>query len=792
MHALDALGKILDLENQRGYPDGAVVGGLDAFLDRWRDQLEAAIETAPLQGKRYADLSRAQRSEWVLALRSDGIFPVGQSADRNSLDDTLAHLKVGNSTSRKKLERMDVSTLRDLLYLFPHRHVDYSTINPISELEAGAEMTVIATVVRSQSVRIGPRPGAAKVRLSDSTGFLDAIWFRQNYLADKFQIGSQLVLSGRVQLFRGRARMDNPAYELLPKGAVERSQRLHAGNLLPVYPSTEGLAQRTHRNLASRALELGMPIVEDPIPSAIGSRHGMPSLTTALSQMHFPKNHESFVTARRRLAFEELFLGQIAVQLRRREWKARRDGVPVSWVRSSIDSYLDGLDFDLTSEQQEVLKTVLGEMSSDVPMGRLLQGEVGSGKTVVAVGALLGAASDRFQGAFMVPTEVLAEQHFLSMSADLNSCPYQQLPSVVSEATVPGFGDRPLRIALLTGGLATSVKRHVKSMLTKGEIDIVIGTHALFQETVKIPRLALVVVDEQHRFGVDQRGALTDQRPRPHLLCMTATPIPRSLALTLYGDLDLSTLRELPAGRQTVKTTWAQSKRSRTEANDLIIDEVRSGRQAFVVCPLIEPSDEVFARSAVEEYKRLSHREFAGLSIGLLHGRMAIPAKRRTMDQFRSGDLQVLVATPVIEVGIDVPNATVMLIESADRFGLSQLHQLRGRVGRGKYLSHCLLLTDSPSEDARRRLSVLSSTSDGFALADEDLRLRGPGEYLGTRQTGFANLKIASFQDVDILDLARHEVAGLLDKDPTLNDRDHRLLLAHADRMIKGKPGDIS
>jgi len=392
----------------------------------------------------------------------------------------------------------------------------------------------------------------------------------------------------------------------------------------------------------------------------------------------------------------------------------------------------------------------------------------------------------------MVPTEVLAEQHFLSVCGQLGAVGVSGAPASVRQAVLPGIEGQPVRIGLLTGSLTGRVKARMHRMLAGGDIDFVIGTHALFQEDVDIPRLALSVVDEQHRFGVEQRAALMKKEPRPHLLGMSATPIPRSLALTLYGDLDLSTLKVLPAGRRAIDTRWMRSSGMRREAYQLVRDEAQKGRQAFVVCPLIDESEEVFARAATVEYERLSAGELTAVRVGLLHGRMKLSEKQDVMEAFRAGDLDVLVATPVIEVGIDIPNATVMLIESADRFGLSQLHQLRGRVGRGPNQSYCLLLSDRPSGDAKARLSIVERTADGFDLAEEDLRLRGPGDYIGKRQSGFAELKIASFADTDLLMAARTEASRLLEHDPALAAPDHAVLAAEVTRAMQGRPVEIS
>jgi len=813
--------KILALEGERGYNDDAVAGGLDRFLEKWRGDLAQAIAVPPLRGGRYKALTGDQRREWTAAVTRlhAGSLPDDPSRTRQprapatpgkparrgprssrgqkeppapvSLDMSLADARIATKPTLAKLARLDVHTLRDLLFLFPRRHIDYSNVTPIAELEVDREITVVARVRRSGVARIGPGPGATRATLTDSTGLLTVTWFRQSYLAKRFQPGTWMALSGRVQEFRGRPQMHNPEYEVL---SADRNieDLVHAGNLLAIYPSTEGLQQRTVRNAASKALDIGLPLLTEHLPAGTRRRHSLPGLASAVRDMHLPPDAAARDRARRRLAFDELFLMQVAILQRRAEWRGRRAGISIQPPGGALDRFLGSLDYRLTEDQSDALGTVLAEMARDVPMGRLLQGEVGSGKTIVAVAALLAAALTGHQGALMVPTEVLAEQHFLSVSSQLDAEPVPGSSDSVRQAVLPGFDERPVRIGLLIGSLSRRVKTRMHTILAAGEVDLVIGTHALLQEGVDIPRLALAVVDEQHRFGVEQRAALMGREPRPHLLGMSATPIPRSLALTLYGDLDLSTLKMLPEGRQPIRTAWMRTAEMRREAYRLVRDEVEAGRQAFVVCPLIDESEEVFARAAVTEYARLSAGEFSDLRVGLLHGRMKLDEKQSVMDAFRAGDLDVLVATPVIEVGIDIPNATAMLIESADRFGLSQLHQLRGRVGRGSHPSCCLLLSDRPSGDAKGRMSIVERTTDGFRLAEEDLRLRGPGDYVGRRQSGFAELRVASLSDTDLLAAARNEAARLVERDPALAAPGHTALAQEVARVMQGRPVEIS
>ena len=808
--AATSLRNVLELERKLEFADRAVIGGLDRFIEQASGALPWIRDIEPLRGTSYASLQPGQRHRWASVVMGQiSSEPVseaqtstasranratqapprptaGNTARRSStparyeLDTPLAELKFIHRATRGKLPRLDVKNLRDMLWLFPNRHIDYSQITRIGEVEYGSSTTVSGRVVRTEKVRIGPPPGAAKILINDGTGLLEATFFRQAYLADRFKRGSVVAFSGEIGAFKNRAQMQNPEYDELPDspgdGPAARSpgpsgssgdelQLTHAGNLLPVYPSTDGLLQRSIRTATRKSLDTGLPLIAEYLHDDLLQRHSFPSLPDAVKSMHYPDSLEDQRAARRRLAFDELFMYQLAALKKKSEWRNRRDGIVIARDKGDavVESFLDSLDFELTIDQQVSLEVFLDDMASGVPMGRLLQGEVGSGKTVVALSALLAANTAGFQGALMAPTEVLAEQHFLSISNQLHAEPLPGEPrDAVRHASLPGKGNRRITMVLLTGSLQRSIKSRIQQMIADGEADLIIGTHALLQEQVSIPRLGLAVVDEQHRFGVEQRGALTQRTPRPHLLAMSATPIPRTLALTVYGDLDITTLKILPKGRKPITTTLANSKAAEIRAHKLIREQVALGRQAFVVCPLIEPSDTIEAVSAVQEYERLSAGTFKDLRVGLLHGRMKLPEKQEVMDRVRDGQIDVLVATPVIEVGVDIPNATVMMIMSANRFGLAQLHQLRGRVGRGESESHCILVTSSGGETAGERISAVLENSDGFKLAEEDLRIRGPGDYLGTRQSGWDVLKVATIDDVDLLQLARREASDLM------------------------------
>jgi ATP-dependent DNA helicase RecG len=483
--------------------------------------------------------------------------------------------------------------------------------------------------------------------------------------------------------------------------------------------------------------------------------------------------------ARKRLAFDELFLIQLGVLSKKRDWQEEA-GIAFNAESKCLEPFLDSLPYKLTSAQRRALAEIQGDLLKPKPMSRLLQGEVGSGKTVVATAAMLAAANG-FQAALMAPTEILAEQHFNTICNLLNKASSEGNGSNTVH-NYPAIQPHPVGVGLLIGSLKGSAKREVQERISAGEINIIIGTHALIQKGVEFPQLGLCVVDEQHRFGVMQRAELRSKGTRPHVLVMSATPIPRTLALTLYGDLDLSILNELPPGRIEIKTR-SLGPEYRERAYDFVRKQTAEGRQAFIICPLIEESEAIEAKAAVTEYKRLSQSVFPDLRLGLLHGRLNGVEKEKVMRRFRNGETDILVSTPVVEVGVDVPNATVMLIEGADRFGLAQLHQFRGRVGRGQHQSYCILLTESPSAEAEERLKILETTKDGFELAEKDLMLRGPGEFFGTRQSGLPDLKMARLSDTVILELARKEAIALFHADPYLKQPEHRLLAREVGRL---------
>ncbi len=670
-----------------------------------------------------------------------------------------------------KLAKQGVQTVRDLLYLFPNRHNDYANVRRISGLVPDEHQTAMVSVWSAAVVRLGRRPGT-QAMVGDETGTMRVVWFNQPYLAAQLKTNDRIVLAGKVGLFNRSKVMENPEWERV--GAEELT---HTGRLVPVYPLTQGIAQRSLRRVAKEAVDRFAGLAKEPLPDDLRQRHKLPELRQALRQMHYPDSMPQHEEARRRIAFDELLGVQLAVLERRLAWQDGRSA-PMG-AQGVVEAYRQTLPWPMTGAQDRVLSDIVDDLRQSRPMARLLQGDVGSGKTAVAAAALVIAVANQYQGVLMAPTEILAEQH------------YNTLTSLLNRLEV---GGRRLHIELLTGSTAAKSKQAIVDGIASGDVDVVVGTHAVIQEGVSFHKLGLAVVDEQHRFGVMQRAALKDRvletgQATPHLLVMSATPIPRTLALTFFGDLDVSVIDEMPPGRLPVQTHFVAPD-DRADAYCFVREQVTAGRQVFVVCPLIEESAALQTRSAVQEYERLSKEVFPDLKLGLLHGRMSSKDKESVLEAFRRGELHILVATTVIEVGIDIPNASVMAIEGADRFGLAQLHQLRGRVGRGGEQSFCLLLSDDPSETALERLRLLEEHNDGFALAEADLRSRGPGDYFGTRQSGMPEFQAADFSDVKLIETARREAQQLLADDPGLAQPEHRELAAAVGRMRRIVTGE--
>ncbi|MEO7803017.1 MAG: ATP-dependent DNA helicase RecG [Actinomycetota bacterium] len=656
-----------------------------------------------------------------------------------------------------------LTSVQDLLQHYPRRHLDFSNTKSIREVGIGEEVTVIGEVIKVSPAPPGRRRFPLKVRVSDGTSVLEIAFFNQHWRAQQLKPGTMIAAKGKVTTFKGARQMTAPLVDVI-KDADEVIK------IVPQYPATADIHTAWLRRVIRGAIDQFAPL-EDPLAQALLDRHDLKPRTWAMANYHFPKEMSDKAIARRRLVFDELFTLQLGLAYRKRRIERETMGIAHKVEAKLAGRFVECLPFTATKAQTRSIEEIENDMSRAIPMHRLLQGEVGSGKTVVALYAALLAVQGGYQAAIMAPTEVLANQHYLTITKLL--APLAGHPDLVKPGQLDMFGGP--EAVLMTGSVPAARKREILAKVADGSASIVIGTHALIQEGVEFANLGLAIIDEQHRFGVRQRMSLKQKGAggvAPDILIMTATPIPRTLAFTLYGDLDVSVLDELPKGRLPVETQVIADQ-DRKAAYDLIRTQVAQGRQAYVITPLIEESDKLQVRSAETESKRLATEVFPDLKIAVMHGRMAPKNKEAVMEGFRNGDIDVLISTTVVEVGVDVPNATVMLIEDADRFGLSQLHQLRGRIGRGSHSSTCLLMTavepnDEPN-DAFKRLKVMTETSDGFELANKDLELRGTGTILGERQSGFSDLRLTHLvRDIDILKRARDEAFSLIDEDHNL------------------------
>ncbi|RJP55144.1 MAG: ATP-dependent DNA helicase RecG [Anaerolineaceae bacterium] len=662
------------------------------------------------------------------------------------------------------LGQLGMSTLGDMLYYFPRRYEDYSQLKPIKNLWVNEIVTVIGAVqsVSTRPIR-GGKAQIVEVVITDGTGALRLSWFNQPWIANRMKAGDNVAVSGKLDQYLGRLVMNNPDVE-----PVE-AEHLHTNRIVPIYPLTQRITQKWLRGLMNQVVTYWAPALVDHLPDSIRTSAGLLPLGRAIGQAHFPDSQDELKRARARLAFDEIFFLQMGVLGQKRDWQsatARRFETPDEWLGARVA----GLPFTLTGAQTRAIDEIRRDLNAGRPMNRLLQGDVGSGKTVVAALAAAMINQSGAQAAIMAPTSILAEQHYRNFTSLLDGT----------------------NVRLLVGDTPESEKAEIREGLANGSIKVIVGTHALIEDPVTFSDLQLAVIDEQHRFGVEQRAALRNKGTTPHLLVMTATPIPRSLALTLYGDLDLSVMDEMPAGRQPIET-FVLRPQERERAYSMIRSQIKDGRQAFIIYPLIEESEKMDnLKAATEEHEKLSKEVFPEYKLGLLHGRMKPNEKDQVMADFRDKKYDMLVSTTVVEVGVDVSNATVMLVEGANHFGLAQLHQLRGRVGRGAAQSYCLLVPDHEDAVENERLQAMAETNDGFILADRDLQQRGPGEFLGTRQAGFSTLKMASITDIPLIEKARNQAQALFEKDPNLELPEHKLLAEALGRFWGKSSGDVS
>ena len=670
------------------------------------------------------------------------------------LDAPVSSLNGIGTVGAQRFAKLGISTIRDLLYFFPTRYDDYSALKTINQLNYGETVTIVGRIASAWKHRTKTGLIMIRVTLEDQSGAIDCTWFTSeravDYMMKNFQVGREMVISGKVTEYLGKLIFRNPAHEPAEKEWVV------GGNIVPVYRLTEGLQPLLVRRTMKHVIDYWPAKLADYIPDFVRQNVGLMTLPDALREIHWPHDLETQERARRRLAFDELFTLQMAILKQRHDWQGE-PAQPLAVDDNLLQALKTSLPYTLTGAQDKAIDAIIADLRRPNAMHRLLQGDVGSGKTVVAALAMVLAANAGAQSALMAPTEILAEQHYKNL---------RKLFDAMAEKGVI----QPVQVCLLTGSVKASDKREIYDHLADGSVQVAIGTHALIQEGVSFKNLGLVVVDEQHRFGVEQRKALRDKgrEANPHSLIMTATPIPRTLSLTLYGDLDNTILDEMPPGRQPIATHWFPPT-ERERAYAFVNQQISQGRQAFIICPLVEESDKVEAKAAIEEHARLQREVFPKLKLGLLHGRMKAAEKDEVMSAFARGELDILVSTSVVEVGIDVPNATVMMIEGANRFGLSQLHQFRGRVGRGQYHSYCLLIADSSDAISDERLEAIVSTQDGFKLAEKDLEIRGPGEFFGTRQSGEPELKLVNIHDRDLLLVAREQAESIFERDAELS-----------------------
>jgi ATP-dependent DNA helicase RecG len=712
-----------------------------------------------------------QKSRPVPPPRSESVVGAKHSQTPAALNAPLTVLQGVGPKNAESLASLGMQTLGDMLYYFPRRYEDYSQLKPIQSLMYNDVVTVLGSVssVFNRPIR-GGKSSVIEVVISDGTGSLRISFFNQPWLMNRLKKDDAISVSGKIDQYLGRLVMNSPDWE-----PVE-VENLHTNRIVPIYSLTERITQKWLRGQMNQVVTFWAPAVVDALPDSIRLAAKLVSIGEALSQVHFPSSQDRLKYARERLAFDEIFYLQMGVLRQKRDWQSvegRRFNISDEWLSSRLNS----LPFTLTSAQQNTLHDIRKDLDSGRPMNRLVQGDVGSGKTVVAALGASIVASNGAQAAIMAPTSILAEQHHRSFVKLL--------------AGDGGFLQES-EIKLLVGDTSESEKEAVRQGLADGSIKMVIGTHAVIEPDVQFKDLQFVVIDEQHRFGVEQRAELRSKGTNPHLLVMTATPIPRSLALTVFGDLDISVIDVMPEGRQPINT-FVLRPQERERAFTVIRGQIKEGKQAFIVYPLIDESEKLDARAAVDDFETLSKEVFPDLKLALLHGRMKPAEKDAVMTKFRNKEYDILVSTTVIEVGVDVPNSTVMLIEGADRFGLAQLHQLRGRVGRGADQSYCLLIPTREDSTENERLQAMATTNSGFELADLDLKLRGPGEFLGTRQAGFATtLKMASITDVVLIEKARTQAQALFEKDPELKNPEHALLAEAFERFWGAGKGDVS
>ena len=755
---------------------------------RIEQQTSTASATQPRTQRQKAPLSKARpthglddpmltRSEDLSKQSTPKAAPKPSNRARFGIEAPVTVIRGVGDKQAENLSRLGVYKIKDLLNLFPRRYDDYSKLKTINMLYHGDEVTIIAKVVSSSMYQISRGRKIVEVIVSDTTGNLRLMWFNQEWILKTLREGMFISISGKVESYMGRLVIMHPEFEALDQ------QQLNTNRIVPVYPLTANVTQKWLRRLQFNTVNYWSPKIHEFMPEKVQEKAKLVELPDAYAQIHFPDDEDKLKSAQHRFAFDEIFLIQLGVIQQKKHWQTlsgRGWTVSDAW----LDQRLTQLPYELTGAQMRTVKEIRHDLAQTHPMNRLLQGDVGSGKTVVAMLGMAIVIEGGTQAAIMAPTSILAEQHYRTFSRLMTEGKNEQKAFLEAD-----------QVRLLTGDTSAAERAEIHRDLQSGHLKVLIGTHALIEDPVQFKDLQLVVIDEQHRFGVNQRAKLRAKGDNPHLLVMTATPIPRSLQLTIFGDLDVSVIDEMPAGRLPVHTMVAFPE-ERKRVYDNIRAQVKMGNQAFIIYPLVEASENEEVKAAVDEQKRLQKEIFPDLRVGLVHGRLKPAEKDKVMLAFRDREYDILVSTSVVEVGVDIPNATMMVIEGANRFGLAQLHQFRGRVGRGDAQSYCFLIPQSSDDAENNRLNVMTSTNDGFLLAEEDLKLRGPGDFLGTKQAGYLELKMANLMDTRLIKQARDVAEWLLADDPDLEkaeNADLKLVLEHFwSSQTEDGSGDLS
>ncbi|NLK43434.1 MAG: ATP-dependent DNA helicase RecG [Tissierellia bacterium] len=663
-----------------------------------------------------------------------------------SLSTNIQYLKGVGPKRASKLRKLGINTIEDLLFYVPREYDDRSQFKTLRECTIGEKASLEVEILGEGNV-IRPRKNLTilKIPIRDNSNNGYLVWFNQEYLKNKFYIGEKLVVNGKINRIGGEIQIVNPIFEKM-------GRKDKVGRIMPIYPLTEGITNNEVIKLVQNALDQYLNYMDEFLPKEIIKKYNLMDIREAIYNIHFPESSLVLEKSKRRLSFQELLVLQMGLFILKNKNTSNKRGIKYKKIEE-VNNFIENLPFKLTNAQMKVINEIEMDMENDIQMNRLVQGDVGSGKTVVAVIAIFKAVKSGYQAVMMAPTEILATQHFESLKKF--------------------YKDYDIEVELLIGSISQKKKEDILSRLRDGSIDVLVGTHAIIQENVEFNKLGLAITDEQHRFGVKQRAVLSQKGDNPDIIVMTATPIPRTLALILYGDLDISIIDELPPGRKEIET-YAVGPEMIDRINKFVEKQIIEGRQAYIVCPLIEESDTLTIKAAEDLYINFKDKIFPNLRVGLLHGKMKPKEKDLIMEEFKNHKIDILVSTTVIEVGVNVPNANIMVIYNAERFGLAQLHQLRGRVGRGSYQSYCILINESRNPISRERMRIMQSTTDGFIISEKDLELRGPGEFFGTRQHGLPELKVANlFTDMEILKLAQREAMDIISNDPKLEKADY-------------------